>query len=43
MTARSRSGSSPLVMSLKTADIRELDDFPELRWLHGAMPGGVHL
>jgi hypothetical protein len=37
----SRSGGATLVVSLKTADIRELDDLPQLRRLHGAMVGRV--
>jgi len=36
-----RSGGTPLVMTLKAADIRELDDLPELGRLHRAMLGGV--
>ena len=38
-----RSSGAPLVVPLKAADIGELDDFPELWWLHRAMFGGVHL
>ena len=38
-----RSSGATLVVPLKAADIGELDDFPELGWLHRAMFGGVLL
>ncbi len=38
-----RSGGTPLVASLETANIGELDDLPELGRLYRAMVGRVHI
>ena len=38
-----RSSGAPPVVPLKAAELGELDDLPELGWLHWAMFGRVHL